>query len=146
MKQKQRKDANTGMYFKIPNTPEGNEFLYQLHAYKTMGTRITIRGRGARTKHAVADGKRPRNYDQDLPLRHAEWFAVYVHRTLFEEFTKKDAMDYRAAYNNAVTLSYKLAAERDEAVRKRDEALRKLSNVKIVKVARRAISLADRLN
>ena len=41
---------------------------------------VKCQGRGARTKHAIADGKSPRRYDQFLPLRHAERMDVYVYQ------------------------------------------------------------------
>tara|TARA_R100001460_G_C3426868_1_gene161677 strand:- start:113 stop:412 length:300 start_codon:yes stop_codon:yes gene_type:complete len=42
--------------------------------------RVKLQGRGPRTIHAVADGLRPRAYDQSLPLRHAERVDVYVYQ------------------------------------------------------------------
>jgi len=41
--------------------------------------RVKCQGRGPRTKHAIADGRHPRAYDQSLPLRHAERLDVYVY-------------------------------------------------------------------
>ena len=43
--------------------------------------RVKLQGRGPRTVHALADGKRPRAYDQYLPLRHAERVDVYIYQT-----------------------------------------------------------------
>tara|TARA_B100000575_G_C22964148_1_gene556847 strand:- start:372 stop:692 length:321 start_codon:yes stop_codon:yes gene_type:complete len=40
---------------------------------------VKCQGRGPRTKHARADGRYPRAYDQSLPLRHAERLDVYVY-------------------------------------------------------------------
>ncbi len=42
--------------------------------------RVKCQGRGPRTKHAIADGRHPRAYDQSLPLRHAERMDVYVYK------------------------------------------------------------------
>ena len=39
---------------------------------------VRVKPRGARTKHAIADGRHPRAYDQSLPLRHAERLDVYI--------------------------------------------------------------------
>ena len=41
---------------------------------------VKCQGRGARTSAALADGKRARQYDQSLPLRHAERMDVYVYQ------------------------------------------------------------------
>ena len=41
--------------------------------------RVCLKARGPRTKHARADGKHPRAYDQSLPLRHAERVDLYVY-------------------------------------------------------------------
>ena len=41
--------------------------------------RVKCQARGARTKHAIADGRNPRAYDQSLPIRHAETLDVYVY-------------------------------------------------------------------
>lgn len=41
--------------------------------------RVCLQARGPRTKHARADGKHPRAYDQSLPLRHADSVDVYVY-------------------------------------------------------------------
>ena len=41
--------------------------------------RVCLKARGPRTKHARADGKHPRAYDQSLPLRHAERVDAYVY-------------------------------------------------------------------
>ena len=41
--------------------------------------RVCLKARGPRTKHARADGKHPRAYDQSLPLRHADSVDVYVY-------------------------------------------------------------------
>lgn len=40
---------------------------------------VKCQARGPRTKHARADGKYPRAYDQSLPLRHADSVDVYVY-------------------------------------------------------------------
>jgi len=40
---------------------------------------VKCQGRGPRTKHARADGRYARAYDQSLPLRHAERLDVYVY-------------------------------------------------------------------
>ena len=40
---------------------------------------VKCQARGPRTKHARADGKHARSYDQSLPLRHAERLDVYVY-------------------------------------------------------------------
>jgi hypothetical protein len=47
--------------------------------------RVTIMPRGARTVHAIADGRSPRAYDSTLPIRHAERLDVYIH-TLSREY------------------------------------------------------------
>ena len=39
---------------------------------------VRVKPRGARTKHAIADGRHPRAYDQSLPIRHAERLDVYI--------------------------------------------------------------------
>ena len=48
-------------------------------ASKSPKYRVKCQGRGPRTKHAIADGRHPRAYDQSLPLRHAERLDVYVY-------------------------------------------------------------------
>jgi len=40
---------------------------------------VKCQARGPRAKHARADGKHARAYDQSLPLRHAERLDVYVY-------------------------------------------------------------------
>lgn len=40
---------------------------------------VKCQGRGPRTKHARADGRYARAYDQSLPLRHAERLDVYIY-------------------------------------------------------------------
>ena len=40
---------------------------------------VKCQARGPRTKHARADGKYARAYDQSLPLRHAERLDVYIY-------------------------------------------------------------------
>ena len=40
---------------------------------------VKCQARGPRTKHARADGKYARAYDQSLPLRHAEKLDVYIY-------------------------------------------------------------------
>ncbi len=47
---------------------------------KSIRYRVKCQGRGPRTKHAIADGRHPRAYDQSLPLRHAERMDVYVYK------------------------------------------------------------------
>ena len=47
--------------------------------------RVSIMPRGARTVHAIADGRSPRAYDSTLPIRHAERLDVYIH-TLSGEY------------------------------------------------------------
>jgi len=42
--------------------------------------RVALKARGPRTKHARADGKHPRAYDQSLPLRHAERIDLYIYQ------------------------------------------------------------------
>jgi len=41
--------------------------------------RVSLKARGARRVHAIADGKSKCAYDDVLPLRHAERIDVYVH-------------------------------------------------------------------
>jgi|TARA_B110000908_G_scaffold107177_1_gene125999 hypothetical protein len=41
--------------------------------------RVSVMPRGARTVHAIADGRSPRAYDSTLPIRHAERLDVYIH-------------------------------------------------------------------
>ena len=41
--------------------------------------RVCLKARGPRTKHARADGRHARAYDQSLPLRHADRVDVYVY-------------------------------------------------------------------
>lgn len=41
--------------------------------------RVALKARGPRTKHARADGRHSRAYDQSLPLRHAERVDLYVY-------------------------------------------------------------------
>ena len=41
--------------------------------------RVCLMPRGARTVHAIADGRSPRAYDSTLPIRHAERLDVYIH-------------------------------------------------------------------
>lgn len=64
---------------KVPNTPEGREFIENLRKYYNK-KRFTFRvvGRGPRVKAALKDGRCRRCYDQDLPLHHAEYFSVYL--------------------------------------------------------------------
>ena len=40
---------------------------------------VKCQARGARTVHAVNDGKHPRAYNQSLPLRYAERLDVYIY-------------------------------------------------------------------
>ena len=40
---------------------------------------VKCQARGPRAKHARADGKYARAYDQSLPLRHAERLDVYIY-------------------------------------------------------------------
>ena len=40
---------------------------------------VKCQGRGPRTKHARADGRYARAYDQSLPLRYAERLDVYIY-------------------------------------------------------------------
>ena len=70
-----------------------NEGIRSKHKYATRYARLTetaepgsptqfrvcLKARGPRTKHARADGKHPRAYDQSLPLRHAERVDLYVY-------------------------------------------------------------------
>ena len=41
--------------------------------------RVSLKARGARRVHAIADGKSKYAYDDVLPLKHAERIDVYVH-------------------------------------------------------------------
>ncbi len=41
--------------------------------------RVSLKARGPRRVHAIADGKSKYAYDDVLPLRHAERVDVYVH-------------------------------------------------------------------
>ena len=50
----------------------GNEHYHQFY--------VKCQGRGARTSAALADGKHARQYDQSLPLRHAERMDAYVYQ------------------------------------------------------------------
>ena len=40
---------------------------------------VKCQARGPRAKHARADGRHARAYDQSLPLRHAERLDVYIY-------------------------------------------------------------------
>ena len=39
---------------------------------------VRVRANGNRKKHAIADGRNARGYDQDLPIRHAQEYRVYL--------------------------------------------------------------------
>ena len=41
--------------------------------------RVTLHGRGPRTRQSILDGKGFRGYDRELPLKHAERIDVYIH-------------------------------------------------------------------
>lgn len=41
--------------------------------------RVTLHGRGPRTKHSIYDGRGFRGYDRELPLKYAEKIDVYIH-------------------------------------------------------------------
>ena len=41
--------------------------------------RVTLHGRGPRTKQSILDGKGFRGYDRELPLKYAEKIDVYIH-------------------------------------------------------------------
>lgn len=41
--------------------------------------RVTLHGRGPRTRQSILDGKGFRGYDRELPLKYAERIDVYIH-------------------------------------------------------------------
>ncbi len=41
--------------------------------------RVTLHGRGPRTKYSILDDKGFRGYDRELPLKYAERIDVYIH-------------------------------------------------------------------
>jgi ribosomal protein L29 len=83
---KRERESNTVL--KVPNTPEGQQFLADFRKYRVSGVRVWARARGPRAVHAraaFADKVTPerlrfaaRWYDQDLPREHATYWGVYV--------------------------------------------------------------------
>lgn len=63
----------------VPNTWLGKLFLLWFRLYLNRDTyRLRYRGRGPRASVARANGQYARNFDQDLPRRHARYVAIYL--------------------------------------------------------------------
>lgn len=74
-----RSDKQTSTILRVPNDGIGRAFVEQLRFFSAGGTRIRLRGRGPRAKHAK--GAYRRAYDQSIPAELAEYFAVYIEKT-----------------------------------------------------------------
>jgi hypothetical protein len=80
--------------FRVPNTPEGLAFLKQMRGYAAGGTRIIPVGRGPRVKAALANNLWRRSYDQRLPLKAAEYFAIYIKKPALERIVNRRENEY----------------------------------------------------
>lgn len=63
----------------VPNNSEGQTFIKVLRQLlKNTPQTIVVRGRGPRKPHVGIDGRSHRNLRQDLPLKVATHFTVYI--------------------------------------------------------------------
>ncbi len=64
---------------RIPNNEEGQITLGLIKKGLNRDRyKLRLRANGPRTKHAVANGLHPRAYDQDLPMKYAEYIRIYI--------------------------------------------------------------------
>lgn len=96
-----------------------------------------IRGRGPRVAKARAAGVWPGRWRQDLPLKYAEYFAVYVFKSRFVIETKENLEALRGrAYANAKAATIRVIYEEEKQIQRMKGRLLTLNR-------RRAISLKD---
>lgn len=133
-KARKEKERNERWIFKVPNTPEGQAFLKQLTAYRNKARlKFNKMARGKRAKHAIADGKWARSYDTSLPVRHAEWFHVYVDdRQYNDAFSKLWRSENKYKELNKIYMDYvQRSGEMTSQLRKeRNELLETVTRVR----------------
>lgn len=86
---KRPRDENIGTLFRVPNTPEGLAFIEQMRQYAAGGTTVRLRGRGHRVKAAIANGRYRNLWKQSIPLKHADYFAVYINKPVLEQQVRR---------------------------------------------------------
>ena len=65
--------------FKVKADAQGKFFLAELRENLNRNKcYLRVRANGNRTKHAIADGLHARGYDQDLPIRYAKEYRIYI--------------------------------------------------------------------
>ncbi len=65
--------------FKVKADAQGKFFLEELRKNLNRDKcYLRVRANGNRKKHAIADGLWSRGYDQDLPIRYAKEYRIYI--------------------------------------------------------------------
>ena len=65
--------------FKVKADAKGKFFLAELRENLNRNKcYLRVRANGNRAEHAIADGLGARGYDQDLPIRYATEYRVYL--------------------------------------------------------------------
>ena len=61
--------------FAVPNTPQGRAFIKHVRAF-AVGMNVRMRGRGPRKR--LSKYWAPRKYAASVPLKDAQWLAIYL--------------------------------------------------------------------
>jgi hypothetical protein len=110
-----RNDEMITTLLRVPNTPEGVAFLKQMRRYAIKGTRIRAKGRGPRAKVATANNKWRRSYDQSIPMKYAEYFAVYIEKPVLQAALYKRDVEHLVELQNRITAAQNELKDRPRA-------------------------------